>query len=228
MSPYVLRSGQVDLWAIRLDQEEAPLVGLLDAEERSRATRFRFPEHRRRFIVRRAVTRQILARYLCVDPAAIRYLPGPFGKPVLAGASPQHSLSHSADLALLALADDTEIGVDVEAIRSTLGLVEILGPEEQAALARLPEAERDLGFLRCWTRRESCLKALGTGLPGPQSQAPFPVAAGSPLFLSLGERTWCLLDLPVGAGFVASLAVAGDVPRVLLRRWPECDGLGQA
>lgn len=92
-----------------------------------------------------------------------------FGKPALAGPSRcSFNLSHSEDDAVVLIAASGEIGVDVEVLRpmrDALALAERnFSASENAELRSLPESERDHAFLTAWTRKEACLKALGSGL----------------------------------------------------------------
>lgn len=160
----------VDLWLLRL---AATLVdgdmAMLDDSERARAARFAFDRDRARFVSAHAGLRRLLADRTGVPAPALRFELGRFGKPRLQHAPRcSFSLSHSGDHALVALADDEEIGVDLEAVHALPDVQALsarcLGPRERFAFAATPEAERELAFLRAWTRKEACLKALGTGL----------------------------------------------------------------
>jgi Phosphopantetheinyl transferase len=94
---------------------------------------------------------------------------GPHGKPYLNGSPLQFNLSHSGGLALVAVSL-TEVGIDVEAARSTFDPVSLaarfLSAADAASLQALPEPERHDEFLRLWTRKEAALKAIGFGLGG--------------------------------------------------------------
>ena len=89
------------------------------------------------------------------------------GKPELAIAQNLHfNLSHSGTLAVCAVSDQS-VGVDVEVIqRADPGVVAMcFQPSEQAWLNRSDDPCR--AFTRLWTRKESYLKLLGTGLSHP-------------------------------------------------------------
>jgi 4'-phosphopantetheinyl transferase len=106
----------VDIWQWRLDHGA---IELLSADERARAGQFMFDRDRRRYIAARARLRIILARYVGQAPAALQFHYGPHGKPALDGIS--FNLSHSADLALLAVSRGTVVGVDIERVRPIAG-----------------------------------------------------------------------------------------------------------
>src|SRR3954452_14046518 len=95
-------------WAISIAAEsvgEPRLCSLLSPAEVEQANRHRIADDRSRYIRRHAALRLVLASYLRASPKALAIIAEPGGKPVLAGSSrPLHfSLSHSSDLALLAV-----------------------------------------------------------------------------------------------------------------------------
>ena len=101
-----------------------------------------------------------------LEPEGREIRAGKFGKPYLPGAPAfQFNLSHSGERVLCAVCD-RPVGGDVERIeRDLTGLARrFFHPEEQAALAAVPEEERNALFVRLWTRKESYLKAKGTGI----------------------------------------------------------------
>jgi hypothetical protein len=99
--------------------------------------------------------RAVLSGYLGTNPAVVELRRGANGKPALADDSrgPRFNLSHSADLALVAVAN-REVGVDVERIRP----------------------RRSTDFYEGWARHEATVKCLGTGLSGRRPVPEPPVA----------------------------------------------------
>ncbi|MDA0167617.1 4'-phosphopantetheinyl transferase superfamily protein [Solirubrobacter taibaiensis] len=193
----------VSLWEVALDELPARVDEvMLSPDERMRVARFARRDQARRWTASHVALRAVLGRRLNETPTAVRLEPGRHGKPRLVGRDgPYFSLSHAGSLALIAVVDDREVGVDVEhADRDRSTIARVLSAAEQ----RLPESER----VRIWCRKEALGKAMGIGL-GP---APERLDTTSP-----GDYT--LTDLTVGAGYVAALAVAGAEPRVLQRRF---------
>lgn len=146
-------------------------LALLSSAERARAQRFVFARDRVRYVQAHAALRQLLAQALGqADPAALVFGARADGKPWLPAAPRlRFNLSHSADTAVIALSDQAEVGVDVEhphALPDALALAAAHATAaERAALATLPTpAQRAAAFLRLWTRKEACLKAVGSGL----------------------------------------------------------------
>ncbi|MCP4641832.1 MAG: 4'-phosphopantetheinyl transferase superfamily protein [bacterium] len=166
------------VWLVSTDQSADVVNSLLDdldADERTRASRFRAPAARERYVVARACLRRLLGSYLGVAPTEIELEYGPHGKPQvrLDSSAPelQFNLTHSGDLALVAVAVDRRIGVDIERRRDRIDLEGIakrfFAPEESAALMQLPDSERMRAFGQCWTRKEAYIKAWGEGLSHP-------------------------------------------------------------
>jgi 4'-phosphopantetheinyl transferase len=156
------------------------------------------------------VLHQVLARYLDTTPDGIELEAGPHGKPKLKGeARLRFNLSHSGDLAVVAVALDREVGIDVERIdpdRDALALAQrALPPEDAAAVATATPAERPGVFHAAWTRYEAAAKCLGTGL------------RIDPTELALRREQLSILPLDFGSGFAAALAVEGEAPA--LRRF---------
>src|SRR5262249_23128168 len=152
-----------------------PCCSLLSPEERERADRFHFARDRDRFVIAHAVLRQILALYLQSQPELIQFVQQKHGKPELAPESNPlgltFNLSHSGEVALVAVAAHMQLGVDVELMRSDFGGEEIaerfFSRPEVEKLRLLAAHQRTRAFFQCWTRKEAYLKARGEGLSIP-------------------------------------------------------------
>lgn len=76
--------------------------------------------------------------------------------------------SHTPGLAAVAVARDTDVGIDVEwahrPVRAAALATRHYAGSEVAWLQALPAAARGAGFLRLWTGKEAVLKALGRGI----------------------------------------------------------------
>lgn len=148
---------ELHVWHARLDAAGWPGEEGLPAAERERAVAMHRSEARKRWVAARWALRGVLGRYLEQDPAAIELRLGDRGKPFLADpdAPLRFNLSHSGELALIAVAERREVGVDVQRIGS-----------------RHPAR-----FYAEWARREAIAKCHGTGLWAPLPDAEVAVAA---------------------------------------------------
>jgi 4'-phosphopantetheinyl transferase len=166
----LLAPSPYELWLIDLDVDpDASSTSVLDDRERTRAARFAFERDRRRYIAAHRFLRERLAERTGVAAAHLRFAEGDFGKPrLIEPPRCAFSLSHSEGLALVALANRGEIGADIEMLRPMPDLDDLarrcFTRDEQRELGAVSPADRSLHFLRGWTRKEACLKALGAGL----------------------------------------------------------------
>jgi 4'-phosphopantetheinyl transferase len=165
------------LWWLRLDElPDAAALATLSADEIARGARFAFEGLQRRHLASHVALRAILAQQTGLPAAALAFGAGPFGKPFLqAPAACIFNMSHSDDVAVIAVApgaaEGTEIGVDVEVLRPMRDAIALAERNftvaEQRELLATPTEWRDLAFMRGWTRKEACLKAIGSGLSIP-------------------------------------------------------------
>ena len=196
----------------------ADLAAALVADERERAARFQFPEHRDRFIAGRGLLRELLGAYLNRPAAALRFAHGPRGKPMLAGADAGtglcFNLAHSGGRALYVVAH-REVGVDLECLDRVVSDApvarRICTPREWVAFQALPAERFREAFFNCWTRKEAVAKALGGGLAsGLQNlEVCFPDGESPDGRVSLWDasgRAWSVLNLPLDAGWSGAVA----------------------
>jgi 4'-phosphopantetheinyl transferase len=223
-------SGEVHIWCITLASdipELTRLEGLLSPNELARADRLLDRQMRDRFVAGRGLLRETLARYLEMGPEHLPIAEGVHGKPFLDGqvginGALRFNLSHARDLALLAVSGDREVGIDIEEMRDEAPIHDMarisFSIREQEELLRLPPSLQRPAFYRCWTRKEACMKACGSGFslhPGSFDVSLLPDP--SPVLLDRNgwpnEQTlWQMLDLSVPAGYLAALAVEGETP----------------
>ncbi len=164
----------IALWLVPLDggspdPADPDRTALLSEAEKAKAGRFHFERDARRYRVSHTALRTLLAQATGMAPQALTFVEGPYGKPRLAGTGQPHfNMSHSADWALIGICADAPIGVDIEVPRAMSDLEALaernFTPAEFSALRAVEPALRLQAFLRCWTRKEACLKALGSGL----------------------------------------------------------------
>jgi 4'-phosphopantetheinyl transferase len=166
-----LAPGGVHVWVLPTSPERATAVGgWLTPDEAARAGERR----RARFTAARGTLRELLAAYTGLAPREVPIAYGPHGKPHLVpelGSPIAFNVSHSGDLAAIAVASHREVGVDVELRRPRKRLAlladAVLAPSERDWYAGLPERARLAGFLDAWSAKESFSKLIGRGLTFP-------------------------------------------------------------
>lgn len=214
----------VHLWWARRDGPLRRRRELLDQAEVARLARLRREADRDRLVVGAALIRMASGSYLNLDPAEVpmtRACPTcgqEHGKPRVASGGLELSLSHSADLVVLAVARSAPLGVDIEQLSDRLDVDScsrlLFHPAELAKYWRLPQGERRPAFFRAWTLKEAALKATGDGTRVPFTDLRLAGTMTRPRLASWAGRPGnadriVLCPLPMGAGYTASLAVIG-------------------
>lgn len=228
-----LAADEVHLWRIDLNAvaaNERRWMSILSPDEQQRAQRFHFERDRQFFAATRALLRTLLAGYRNTQPRDLTFRYSAREKPSLA---PPHAgeiefnVSHSGGAALLAFTRDRAIGVDIEKItdqrdRETIAR-RFFSEHEQRVLGALPVSERTEAFFRCWTRKESYIKAVGDGLSLPLDQFDVSLEVGDQNALvatrpDAGEAArWSLREVSAGEGYAGAICVRGA--GWLLRSW---------
>jgi len=225
---------EVHVWHFSLDlPEEAlgPLLELLDTDEKTRASRFKFAAPRNQYIASHAFVRTVLGRYLQIHPSDIRFRISTHGKPELTAGDLRFNLSHTEGAAVLAIARRWPLGVDVERVRENLEPLELadrfFSRREAEWLRAQPDSQRIPAFFACWTAKEAYIKACGGGLSIPLAGFSVIPHGGEPeLKLEIhgkpdDSERWSMWQLELGASLRSALAVEGKNLTVRLGRMPE-------
>lgn len=195
---------------------------LLSRDERDKAMRFRRDADRDRYVASHAMVRLVLSRYAGAPPASLEFGVGEHGKPELEqdpGFPLSFNLSHSGDLALLAISGEPAVGVDVEEIRNNVDVpalaATVLSDAELRVLHGAPiEAQHSL-FFRCWVRKEAVLKACGLGLAlEPRQVAVLRDESGSDpctvtVLPAINQANWGVRDVEISDRYAAAVAAPG-------------------
>ncbi len=127
---------------------------MLNEAESARANRFHFERHKRRFTLARAALRLILGRYLQEDAGLLGFHYTDHGKPFLKNSkSLEFNLSHSGDLALVAVGQHFPLGIDLEffSARPYEGIANnLFSPQELNAFLALPNFLKPQVFFHIW------------------------------------------------------------------------------
>ena len=234
-APPPLAVDAVHVWRVRLDPpgELGEQWELLSEDERTRAGRLVQEHHRRRFVAAHGALRRILAGYTVSAARTLEFARGPQGKPALvaAGGEPRPSLefnlSHSADLALVAVARERPVGVDLERWKREMDHLALatrfFSPAERARLQTLAGSADELvhGFFAAWTRKEAYLKARGEGVMRGLHHFDVTLGPDEPARL-LADRLdaaierWRMRSIVPEPGYSAAIVVADPFEELLL------------
>lgn len=213
----------VHVWAASLDLPVSNLTRFketLSKNELARAARFRFEKDRSRYIAAHGFLRKLLGAYLSIPACELEFEHSAKGKPILAGPAAgsrtQFNLAHSDHLALVAIARDAPVGIDIERIRLLPDAEELVtrffSERERLRFKTLPEEQRNIAFFNLWTRKEAWLKATGEGISTFLDQVEVEFVPGEPARLDRVPQgfsdisSWTICDLALEPGFAAAMA----------------------
>jgi len=213
---------ELHIWRVAINETDASVVaharGVLSLDEITRADRFVVEAPRRRFTLARAAMRSILARYTRTDPNQLVFATGHHGKPYLENSGIRFNLSHSENIALLAVARDAEVGVDIEHMnpkRTTDDIAaRFFSPAEQTELDRYAGTERSSAFFRGWSRKEAVIKALGEGLACPLDSFDVSLVETEARLIALRRdntdvSVWNMFAIHASPDYAAAAAIIG-------------------
>lgn len=219
------------IWVVRLDAPNVltpKRLAWLDDSEHQRASRFYSSALADRWRVAHVALRDILGGVTAADPGELRFTQDVNGKPGLVTARRvAFNLSHSGDLALVAVTEGAAVGVDVERLSEVPEMEGVAAShfarEEQEALWGAPENLRLQIFFRIWTRKEAYVKATGVGIGPALSRFAVTADAKAPRLLYAYDtprlEAWSLSTIDVPEPYIAALCVADSAPSVSLREW---------
>lgn len=172
-----LTDGQVHIWLVDPTTITAPewldrYHALLTPEEHAKWQRYRFDKDKHQHLVTRALIRDTLSRYEPqVAPPDWRFESNQHGKPAIANPLAQplfFNLSHTQNLAALAVTRLAAVGVDVEKIKpveQVRGLAERCFADSEIQYVFTGEKNAVMWrFFKLWTLKEAYIKARGCGL----------------------------------------------------------------
>jgi phosphopantetheinyl transferase len=163
-----LQTNQIHLWQLSFKNPSVQYWNLCSKEEQARAKRYLRPIQGEQFIFFRSAIRTILASYLKKSATELIFKTTTEGKPYLLE-NLTFNLSHCEQTAVLAVAQNIELGIDIEKInlsKQWQGIAEKMFTLEkcQNLLAPMTDYQKATLFTTYWTELEALQKCLGTGL----------------------------------------------------------------
>lgn len=140
---------------------------LISEKEMKRAEKFISADTRETYILAHATLRKCLSKYIDTKPEEILFETTENSKPYVAGNPVYFNISHTNKAFVIAIATGNYVGADIEEIIGKSDVRSIamnfFSSEEQNFIFSA-ETEIDERFFLLWTRKESFLKAIGTGI----------------------------------------------------------------
>lgn len=174
-SSFKILKTELHVWFIKLHEISKSinyLKALLTEDEILKASKFRFQKDKNCSVISRGALRLLSGKYLNTNPKTITFKYGDYGKPDYnIETELKFNVSHSGNLAVIGFVLNNEIGIDIEQLKYDFEVMDIVdnyfSQHEIETLKKLPIEEQIKGFYRCWTRKESFIKAKAKGLSFP-------------------------------------------------------------
>jgi 4'-phosphopantetheinyl transferase len=215
-----------DVWIVAIPDQPHLVdaaLGIVSAEERVRAERFRHAADRRSYLCAHAALRVLLGGERQLPFEARSFASGSHGKPFLPESAARFNLSRSGTRALIGICRDGEIGVDIDRVDRRDAIHDVarssFSDVERAWIAAAEgEHGRQRRFLRLWVIREALVKATGSGLS--RSMADIAISIDGDVPSLAGEDAWELVEPPeTVSDHLDGCAAAVVVPRGCIVTW---------
>ncbi len=216
-----LLSNEIHLWSASLDvgpERVRFYENCMDRRETRRAERYSVELSRERFICARGILKELLGKYVDVEPDMISFTLGRLGKPYLPYNISSELHFNSTDTqqeALFAFCRCAEIGIDIEFLTRNVRHREIaqrkFSLQEYDQYLQHPTSQQKNYFLKIWTRKEAYGKARGVGIRYRLNSVNLVDGAGSDR-LSIHDETgaiWEIVQFSPEPDITASVVVAG-------------------
>ena len=207
--------GELHLWRFKLycpSEKKQNQQTILSADELARAERLLDPQKKYHFILVRNQLRRLMGKYLDLSPSLIRFRYNETGKPFLAtqhDSTLSFNLSHSGSWAVIAVSADSDVGIDVEKIDSSLDFQQLatryFDQTERTQLTNFSPIRQRRGFYRLWTRKESVLKKVGSGFSALNSEEQILTTSNS----------CCLKSLFLASDYVATVTTNSELISII-------------
>lgn len=196
-----LTDDSVHIWYAFQDSIRDPesldnYFNILSQYEQERQQKFVFEKDRHTYLISHALLRICLSQYADFSPDKWSFKENRYGKPEIdlsVGTTPlQFNLSHTDGLVIVAIALDSNIGIDVENVNRRGEMLDIaeryFSPDEVKSLFSLPVEQQRRRFFDCWTLKEAYIKARGMGLSIPLEQFSFQLEQDNAVRIIFNEK----------------------------------------
>lgn len=165
----------IDLYAVNLDKVQALVPDLyhdvLNTHEKQQVNRQKVESVRSQRILSRGFLRLVLSQKTNKHAQDIQLHTGKHGKPYLGNNSLYFNVSHTKNILVLALSTQYEVGIDIEYkdinIQAENMPKQCFHPQEWKYFQQLSHSNKQVFFLKMWTKKEAATKAVGLGFHFP-------------------------------------------------------------
>lgn len=229
----MIQENTVYIWHLDLNSlQKSPreLINYLTNDELERHASYVFDIHREQFAKRRYLLKSVLALYLERDVKQVRLSRHAGGKPYLCHnvykSDITFNYSHSGECVVVAIAKNNPVGVDVEkidAIAKIGAIAKMIMSEAEYHQFCQADGKRKLQtFYRLWSRKESVVKALGTGLSYPIWKLEFLDLGKGKNTVTLDEADhktsrWHVYDIELCDTHSSAFATQKDIERIVIK-----------
>ncbi|WOD43237.1 4'-phosphopantetheinyl transferase family protein [Hwangdonia lutea] len=215
----------IHIWVININDVIHKIDNLkhvINKAEKEKASNFHFKKDQNKYIMSRGALRVLSACYLNRNAKEIEFEYGEYGKPEYNFDSDlKFNISHSGDLIVLSFVKEFDIGVDIEKVKADFDIFEIaanfFSDLEIKTLKKVPKDKQVEYFYRCWTRKESFIKAKAMGLSFPLDS--FSVCINSDKKTAVLETkwdinekdTWSLFTFSPQPNYIGAVSIQGNI-----------------
>lgn len=171
----------------------------------------------------RIATRIVLERAAGLEMRGAEFEIAAGGRPSLGEGWPHFNVSHTANVALIAVCRTSRVGVDIECQRSLSMSLErrrrIVAAAAGFASGNAIDPESDVDVLRAWVRLEAVAKARGSGI-GVLLTEEGVIGSAARLAQNLERPSLATAVLDVEAPYIAAIAADTLPVEISVRRFP--------
>lgn len=228
----MLNQHTIHIWHTRFEEHTKKnklFQSWLTAEEKIRAGRLA-ESFRQRFIISRAVLRDILAYYSRQCPKKLKLTYSVYGKPLLINSDHlEFNLSHSKNILVYVFTLETPVGIDIEHIKQRNHLNKIayrfLPAYEFDRLQLLEHKIKLKEFFEAWVRNEALIKAKGDILKTHQhSQYELTLSSQLNFTECIEEEInsfYTISNLSLYHDFATAIAIKGNEKHFIINKYTE-------
>jgi 4'-phosphopantetheinyl transferase len=196
----------------------------LATQERKQAKKYYLSYLSDRYIISHGILRCILGYYTRQLPQDIQFSYNKYEKPFLKDHNIQFNMSHSHELVSYVIAWNNHVGIDIELCDYSLDIQElsdlVFTPAEYTFFSTLETKEKHIFFYNIWTKKESLIKANGSGMSYPINTIDTMVALPDAKILLTSEdnkhkKEWYSFPLEVTENYLGAIAAEHKINQIV-------------